>query len=79
MIQETASWPTVEAYLYAFREDSPVGNALALHYPAASGDAPETCAVCYGYARMVELVPEPWPCPTVRALLPRYGSARGRA
>lgn len=68
-----ASWPTTQAYLYAYREETPVGRALALHYPATNGDAPETCAVCYFYAGagFTDLSPEPWPCPTVRALMPR--------
>lgn len=62
---------TTDAYLAASREPTPVGRALAIHYPADNGEGPATCAVCYfwpgtGY---VHLVAEAWPCPTVRALM----------
>lgn len=73
----TASWPTVDAYLYASKENTPTGRALALHYPATNGDAPDTCAVCYFYAggRFTDITAEPWPCPTVRALMPQGGAS----
>jgi hypothetical protein len=63
---------TVEHYLYASHEDSPVGRALAIHYPATNGEAPSTCAVCYFWpgSPFRDVVAEPWPCPTVRALMP---------
>lgn len=67
-----ASWPTIDAYLYATKDDTPVARALALHYPATNGSAPDVCAVCYFYAGrpFADISPEPWPCPTVRALMP---------
>lgn len=74
-----ASWPTGEAYLYAYKDDTPVGRVLALHYPASNAGGPDVCAVCYFYAGrgFTDITPEPWPCPTVRTLMPApadYGS-----
>lgn len=63
---------TTERYLAATKEDSTVGRALAIHYPATNGDGPPACAVCYFWpgSPFPTVAAEAWPCPTVRALMP---------
>lgn len=58
---------TTEQYLAAAHQNSPTGRALAIHYEATNG----TCAVCYYWpgAPAVDVIGEPWPCPTVDALM----------
>ena len=63
---------TMEQYLAAYHDATPVGRALAIHYPATNGDGPAVCAVCYFWngPKLPEIIAEPWPCPTVQALMP---------
>lgn len=67
----SADDPQETRYIAATKAGTPTARALAIHYPAQHGDGPAVCAVCYFWRPgLPDVVPESWPCPTVRELLP---------
>lgn len=59
----------MDPYLDAVNAGGAVGRALAIHYPAQSSTTQNSyCAVCWHFSSADGLMPDRWPCATVRVL-----------